>query len=359
MKNDILEKFIGYQTISTVDVMKKIDKNAICLLYIVDDNNRLVGCLTDGDIRRWIIKTGNLTGTASQMMNPSPRFLYEKDAEKCQDLMNREKIYSVPIVDASKRIIDIKVKNGWKPFDIGDHNSSLSDTPIIIMAGGKGTRLYPYTKVLPKPLIPIREVPILERIFDRFYHFGVKKFYLTVNYKKEMIKSYFSDINPPYAIQYIEEENPAGTAGSICLIREKFTKPVLIANCDSLIEADYGKIVRHHRESGNDMTIISSVKNAVIPYGVLHSKEDGIVTRMEEKPQFSYIINTGMYIVNPEFLDWIPENRVFHMTDLADIMLQEGKKVGMYPVSENSFLDMGEFEEMKKMEERIQGSHTE
>lgn len=357
MKYSILEKFIGHKDISIVDVMKKIDMNAICLLYIVDDDNRLIGCLTDGDIRRWIIKTGNLSGTAFQMMNRSPKYLYEQDIEKCQDLMEKEKIYSVPIVDSLKRILDIKVRAGWKPFDIGNVNTCLSGTPIIIMAGGKGTRLYPYTKILPKPLIPIKDIPILERIFERFYQYGAKEFYLTVNYKKEMIRSYFSDINPPYKIHFVEEKNPSGTAGSICLIRDKFNQPVIITNCDTLIDADYRKLMKHHEESQNDMTIISSIKNTTIPYGVLHSKEDGIITSMEEKPKLSYIINTGMYIVEPECLGWIPENKVFHMTDLAEKMMQEKKRVGMYPISENAFLDMGEFEEMKKMEKRIQEGH--
>lgn len=214
--------------------------------------------------------------------------------------------------------------------------------------------MYPYTKILPKPLIPIGDVPILERIIDKFFQNGIKEIFLTLNYKKEMIKSYFADLNLPYNLHYIEELEPLGTAGSIRLIHQKIDKPFIVTNCDVLIQAKYGDIYHYHEIYGNDMTIVSSLKNTSIPYGVLHSGERGIVTSIEEKPKLSYFINTGMYIVNPEYLDWIPEGRVFHMTELAEMMIRKGKKVGMYPISENSFLDMGELEEMKKMEERVE-----
>ena len=221
------------------------------------------------------------------------------------------------------------------------------------MAGGKGTRLYPYTKILPKPLVPIGEIPILERILNQFHRFGSDSFTIVLNYKKDMIKAYFADQNLPYKLYFIDENDPLGTAGGIRLIKRKFDVPIIITNCDILIRTDYNKVLEHHLESKNDMTIVSSLRTTVIPYGVIHSKEQGIVERMEEKPKISNFINTGMYILNPEYVKWIPENEVFHMTDLADKMIKSGKRVGMYPISETAFLDMGEFEEMKKMEERL------
>lgn len=221
------------------------------------------------------------------------------------------------------------------------------------MAGGEGTRLYPYTKILPKPLIPIGDVPIVERIINKFVNFGAVDFYITLNYKKGMIKSYFSDLSPDYSVKYVEEERPLGTAGSLKLISEKFEKPIFVTNCDILINADYANIYKYHRESGNIMTIVTALKNIVVPYGVLKARSQGIVTSMEEKPRLSYFVNTGMYVLNPEVISMIPEDKFFHMTDLADNLLKEGLQVGMYPVSEDSFLDMGEFEEMKRMEEKL------
>lgn len=343
-----------------IESMKQLDETARGILFVVDDNNRLSGCLTDGDIRRWILKTGDLSSKILSIMNKKPLFVFEADAENAHQMMKRYRISSLPILSWDRSIKDILFEaNSENRKTPKDKKYSLQKIAVIVMAGGKGTRLYPYTKILPKPLIPVGDIPILERILNRFCEYGVKEFYLTVNYKKEMIKSYFMEGPRPYQIRYVEEAKPLGTAGSIRLIEEQFCEPVIITNCDTLIEADYGKIMEYHDMSENDMTIVASLKNTVIQYGVLHTKEYGIVTSLEEKPQLSYFINTGMYIVNPEFLEWIPKDRVFHMTELAEIMIESNKRVGIYPINENSFLDMGEFEEMKKMEERIERGKTE
>lgn len=357
MDKERLQKYIGTENLTVIEAMRKIDLNGKGILYIVDSYGRLSGSLTDGDIRRWLIKTGDLSETVEQMAFRNTKSLPVTEIQNNVSFMKKEQIRSVPIIDQEHRIVDIR----FNYEGIGDYKKGsgiLASVPVIIMAGGKGTRLYPYTKILPKPLIPIGDVPILERIMERFYHYGVKDFYLTVNYKKEMIKSYFADQKTPYSIHYAEEDEPLGTAGSIRLIEDTFSVPVIVTNCDILIEEDFEKVIEHHYKFGNDMTIISSLKNITIPYGVLHTKEEGIITSMEEKPQLSYFVNTGVYVVNPEFLEWIPKGRVFHMTDLAEKMICEGKSVGMYPISENSFLDMGEFEEMKKMEDRISNGYV-
>ncbi len=352
MSDEELKQYLGTEEITVVEAMQRIDANSAGILFITDAKGRLAGSLTDGDIRRWIIKTGKLDGRITQVMFRRPRYLLKEESGNAASYMEEQQITSVPVLDTKGKIVNI-ILAVKKENDKAEFRKTLRGTPVIIMAGGKGTRLYPYTKILPKPLIPIGGIPILERIFHRFYRYGVGDFYLTVNYKKEMIKSYFSELDIPYRIHYVEEDRPLGTAGSIKLIEESFDAPVIIANCDTLIEADYEEVLRFHKESGNDLTIVSSLKNITIPYGVLYSKEQGIVSSMEEKPMLSYFINTGMYIVNPEHILRIPDGTIYHMTDLADQLMSDGLKVGMYPISENSFLDMGEFEEMKKMEERI------
>jgi NDP-sugar pyrophosphorylase family protein len=234
-----------------------------------------------------------------------------------------------------------------------EQKKKVENVEVIIMAGGKGTRLYPYTKILPKPLIPIGDVPILERIINRFYDYGLTEYYLTINYKKEMIKSYFNEAHVPYHLHYIEEDKPLGTAGSIKLIDKKFTQPVIVTNCDILIEADYSEIYQKHIENGSAMTIVTALKHIEIPYGVVNGSEGGVITSMDEKPRHSYFVNTGMYVVNPEYFELIPDDTVYHMPQLADELIKQGKKVSMYPISEDSFLDMGELEEMKRMEEKL------
>ncbi len=345
--------YLEKEDVTVLDAMKKIDENAKGILYIVDDGGILTGSLTDGDIRRYIIHGGDLREKISGMLFRKTKFLYGEDRERAEAFMEDERINSVPIVDRCRKVVDVLFLE--RRTRAGAQSSqALAKVPVIVMAGGKGTRLQPYTKILPKPLIPVGDVPILERILDRFYRNGSRHFYITVNYKKGMIKSYFAEQEKPYEITFVEEDKPLGTAGSIRLVEVDFTGPVIVTNCDILIDAEYGKVVEFHKASGNDMTIVSSLKNISIPYGVLHAGEEGVIMSMEEKPQLSYFVNTGMYVVEPKFFERIPPNEVFHMTDLAELMIREGGRVGMYPIGENAFLDMGEFEEMKKMEERIE-----
>lgn len=353
MLHDELNKYIAQGDCTIVDAMRKINLNSSGLLYVVDEDNHLKGCLTDGDIRRWIIKNGNIEGIIDDAMNCNPSFLYENEKSAAKDKMSSERISSLAIIDDSCVVKEIVFRDELLQLDYISGFKDLSNTSVIIMAGGLGTRLYPYTKILPKPLIPIGDVPILERILSRFYEFGCTNFFLTVNYKKEMIKSYFSESRLPYSITFVEEPKLLGTAGSIHLIKETFNGPVVISNCDILIEANYSDILRFHVFSGNDMTIVSSLKNTEIPYGVIYLNDDGSIASLEEKPHYSNFINTGMYVVNPELLELIPSDKVFHMTDLTELLLKEKKRVGVYPIDENSFLDMGQFEEMKKMESRI------
>ncbi len=333
-----------------LDAMRMIDKNAYGFLYVVDDNDSLVGCLTDGNIRRWIINGGSLDAFVSCAMNPNPIYVTEDRRKDGMRIMREQQISTIAVVDVDGHIVDVLVAH---PKTKSQINNTLSNTPVVVMAGGKGTRLYPYTKILPKPLIPVGDIPILERIFERFCEYGVMKFYLTINYRKEMIKSYFAELSSKYEISYIEEETPLGTAGSIRLINEIFNSPIIVTNCDILIEADYSDVMKHHINTGNDLTIVSSLKSTVIPYGVLRTTKDGLITSVEEKPELSHFVNTGMYILNPDYVDWIPEGTPSDMTDLISTMLQKSRRVGMYPISENSFLDMGEFSEMKRMEEQL------
>lgn len=352
MTDEKLKAFVTTSVASVVEAMGKIDKNAHGILFVVDDVGRLIGSVTDGDIRRWLIKTGDLKADVSIYMNASPKFLFESNSEKALDYMEEHAIKAVPILDSNKRLIDIVFADGAVRAE-KSKKGSLKNTAVIIMAGGKGTRLYPYTKILPKPLIPIGDVPILERIINKFCEYGISQYYLTVNYKKGMIRAYFTDMNPDYSIHYVEEEKPLGTAGSIRLITYEFDSPVIITNCDTLIDVDYGSLMEYHVSSRNVLTIVSALKNIVIPYGVMYPGEQGVVTSMEEKPKMSYFINTGLYILNPELIRKIPRDVMFHMTDLAELLLEEGYPVGMYPISEEAFLDMGELEEMKRMEQKL------
>lgn len=353
MVTDYIRNYIGKENLSVVDAMSQIDINARGILFIVDDENRLVGTLTDGDIRRWILNKGDLASPVYMAMNRVPKSLKSNERDIANQYMRDNQITAVPIVDEYNIIKDLIFLNADSFINTSGRINSLVGIPVIIMAGGKGTRLYPYTKILPKPLIPIGETPIVERIIGRFLLHGINRFYMTLNYKKGMIKSYFNDLEPEYRIEYIEEDKPLGTAGSIKLIDEKFNKPIFVTNCDALIMADYADIYEHHINSRNEITMVTALKNITIPYGVVNTGDNGELLTMEEKPKMSYFVNTGMYVVNPGVINEIPDDELFHMTNLIEKVMNNGGKVGTYPISEDSFLDMGEFDEMKRMEQKL------
>ena len=350
MEIKMLNKLTGNNSLTIVDAMGKIDQNSKGILFITDQKGVLQGALTDGDIRRWLMNSGEITASVTNAMNSSPIPLNEENKQDAFKIMKEKQITALPLTDYEKKVVDVVFLSDSEKTVV---KRKLKNIPVVVMAGGKGTRLYPYTKILPKPLVPIGDTPIVERIINYYTDFGMDKFYLTVNYKKNMIRSCFDDINRSYEITYVEEDKPLGTGGSIKLIDDEITSPFFITNCDALILADYYDIYQYHLKAGNDITMVSALKNYQVPYGVMHTGSNGILESMEEKPKLSYFINTGMYIINPSVIELIPDNVMFHMTNLVEKVMEKGGKVGTYPVSEDSFLDMGEFDEMKRMEEKL------
>ena len=221
------------------------------------------------------------------------------------------------------------------------------------MAGGLGSRLYPYTKILPKPLIPIVDTPISERIIQSFQKIGCKEFYMIINYKKNMIKAYFTDSDKNYNICFVEEKTPLGTGGGIRLLKGKIHNTFILTNCDILILEDVRKMIEHHKEQNNQVTMVCSLKNFEIPYGIVNFTEGGEISSFEEKPKMSFFTNTGYYILEPSIFQYIGENENIGMPDIITRMKDAGQKVGIYPISENAWLDMGQMDSMESMERKV------
>lgn len=326
--------------------IKKLDMTAKKILIVVE-KKLLLGTVTDGDIRRWILKNGDLNFEVENIMNKEPICLSLSEKYLAKQIMEENLIESIPIIGAKREVLDIVFWNDKLERSLQEHNKI--SVPVVIMAGGKGTRLYPYTKILPKPLIPIGDYSITERIIKKFTDCGCSEFYLTVNYKKNMIKAYFDELDKNYEISYVEEEKFLGTGGSLSLLRGKINKTFVVSNCDILVEANYVDILKYHRDNNNLITMVTSLKNYTIPYGIVKLGEHGQVIGTLEKPEYDYLVNTGFYVLEAETLKDVPDNTFFHITDLINKYIEEGKKVGTYPITEKSWLDMGEFKEMDRM----------
>ena len=262
--------------------------------------------------------------------------------------MRRMRAEVMPILDEQGELVDI-----WFWSDLFKTSEIIErekiSLPVVIMAGGKGTRLKPLTNVIPKPLIPIGDKTILEEIMNQFESIGCQKFYMSINYKSDMIRFYLDQLDHYYDIEFFEEPKPLGTIGSVSLLKGKITTPFFVSNCDIMIDQDLRDVYEYHQNNHNDLTIVTAVKSFKIPYGVIETGEDGLMTGLQEKPEQTYMINTGVYILNPELIDEIPEGEFFHITHLMEKIKKRDGRIGCFPVSEHAWRDMGEWPEYLKM----------
>ena len=343
-----LKKSIISPDLNIKQALKHMDDAAEKTLFMVDAQNGLLGSVTDGDIRRWILKGGSLTESVTLVMNKAPIFLKEGySKEEAKNIMVSNGIECIPIIDDEKKIISAI---WWVDFfDNAFKKYESINIPVVIMAGGEGTRLLPVTNVLPKALFPIGNKPIIELIIERFRSYGCMEFYVSVNYKANILKAYFNDFEHDYTINYLHEDQPLGTIGSLTLLKGVLKDTFCVSNCDILINADYSDILKFHRDNGNKITLIVSMKHYIIPYGICDIKEGGALKGIKEKPEYDFLVNTGSYLMEAEVLKDIPEKKRYHATDLINDYISKNKKIGVYPVSDKSWLDMGQWEEFQKM----------
>jgi dTDP-glucose pyrophosphorylase len=333
---------------SLLEAMKKMDTIGVKTL-LVFDADKFIGLLTIGDIQRAIIKGTNLSSSIFTILDKNKIYASIFDSQEViQNNMKTLRAECMPVLDQNNELVDVLF---WKDIFLNDDSNQREkiDLPVVIMAGGKGTRLKPLTNIIPKPLIPVGEKTILEEIMNQFETIGCTKFHMSVNYKYDMIEYYLSQLEHKYDISFFQEEKPLGTIGSVALLKGKITTPFFVSNCDILINQDYRDVYEYHISNKNDITIVTAIKTYTIPYGVIETEEGGIMTGLSEKPEFNYMINTGVYILNPELIDLIPEGEFFHITHLMEKVRKNGGKVGCFPVSNGAWRDMGEWPEYLKM----------
>jgi dTDP-glucose pyrophosphorylase len=326
-----------------------MDKQVTKLLFIVE-KGKFKGLISAGDIQRAILNNISLNSSVklairknNTVVNPST------PTEEVKKLMLEKRIECMPVVDAKSNLVKVYY---WEDFFVKKtvRNKKLNKVPVVIMAGGFGTRLKPLTNVLPKPLIPINEKSIIEVIMERFNMLGAHEFHISVNYKKELIQFYLAQNKiPRTTIQYVSEEKPLGTAGSLYLLKKKLKSTFFMTNCDILIDEDYNSIFEYHKKNKNIITLVACVKNYNIPYGTVEAGINGELIALKEKPELVFLINTGMYIIEPAALKYLDNGNFMHITTLMENIKADNGKVGVYPISEGSWHDIGEWPEYQKV----------
>lgn len=340
-----MNKYMVSSALNIKQILKVMDVNLINTVFVEKDGT-LLGVVSGGDIRRALLDDCPMSASVMNIMNPNPICIeFDCSEDKLKKLFVEKKISAIPIVDKGRVVKVIARSEILEPHL--DNYKKLS-LPVVIMAGGKGTRLDPFTRILPKPLIPIGDKPIIEIVMDEFSKHGMIDFHVSVNFKADMIKAYFNDGECCYNIDYLVEKKPLGTAGALHLLKAKFKSPFFVSNCDSIIKSEYSDIYNFHQAGSFDMTLVASMQHHVIPYGVCELADGGCLKTINEKPEYDLMINTGMYLLNPSVLDYIKMDTIFHMTDLIDELQKNGLKVGVFPVSEKSWIDMGQWREYKE-----------
>lgn len=311
-------------------------------LLVVHDNEKFISVLSIGDIQRAILGQHELHEKIKHILRSDISVC--KITDQPRDIKNQmleKRTEYMPILDDNDNLVDL-----WFWEDIFGDKVKRKDIklrlPVIIMAGGFGSRLKPLTNVLPKPLLPIDDKTIIEHIMDRFVDVGCNEFHISVNFKADLMKYYLNNLNNEnYQIHFFEEDEPLGTAGSMYLLKGKINSTFFVTNCDILIEQELEELYEYHQSSQNKITIVSAIKNYKIPYGTIKTGEAGQLVQLDEKPDLLFQINTGMYILEPEVLDYIPNNQFIHITDLIERLMSEKLKVGVFPITENSWIDIG------------------
>lgn len=336
------------------EAMVRLDRTAEKCLFIVDEQSLLVGTLTDGDVRRAILSGARLDERIAGRFSAKPAKVVDgpDSYSAALQLMKTRRIEVVPVVDVAGRVLRYVTWDDLISEPSKEARAPLA-VPVIIMAGGLGTRLEPFTKVLPKPLIPVHDKPIIEHIIDRFVAHGADDFRLTVNYKSRILKAYFEDQGPAYRLSFIDEPEPRGTAGSLQCLAGTVQGPLFVTNCDIIINADYRRILDHHCEHGHSITLVGSAVHYEIPYGTCVLTSNGSLAEIHEKPSYDFLVNTGMYVVDADVLGGMPETGIYHMTHLIADVIAAGRTVGVFPVSEDAWIDVGQWKEYARATERL------
>lgn len=344
---NIVEKHIIYYGQSVRDALIKLDEIApSSILFVVDEDRKLLGSLTDGDLRRGFIKGLGFENKLLDFVQSSPISIKHNQYDLNQlERFRKDLLKIIPIVDDNSVIVDVL------DFSL---RKTLIPADAILMAGGEGKRLRPLTENTPKPLLIVGDKPIIEYNIDRLINFGIKTINLSINYLGDQLVDYFKDgTSKGIEIKYVREDKPLGTIGSVLLVENFYNDDIIVMNSDLLTNIDFSDFFKTYKESNADMAVATTSYHVDVPYAVLEVEGDGTAVKsLKEKPRYTYYSNAGIYIMNKKLLKMIPENEFYDITDLMDRVLEMNLKLITYPIN-GYWLDVGKHEDFKKAQEDI------
>ncbi|ONH88635.1 MULTISPECIES: nucleotidyltransferase family protein [unclassified Thalassospira] len=342
MKKDFTSLLIS-KTATVMDAIKAIDAGGKQVAFVTAENNKLTGSVTDGDIRRGLLQGISLSDPVEKVMKTNPVHVKHDNWQKwfVLDLMKTDKVHQIPVIDDDGCIVSIS------SIDDLLEQPEPNNTWVVIMAGGLGTRLRPLTHDVPKPMLPVGGRPLLESIIRNFVAQGYRKFFLSVNYKADIVEKHFEDGTDFGAdIRYLHENKRLGTAGALSLLPERPDAPVIVMNGDLLTTVNFDHLLQFHNEHQAEATICGREYQQQVPYGVLKT-ENSYLTQIVEKPSTKYLVNSGIYVVSPDALELIPKNTYFDMPQLFELLLKQDKRTVVFPMHEY-WLDIGQFKDLEK-----------
>lgn len=327
-----------------LDAVKVIDSSSAKIAIVVDDKGRLLGTVTDYDVRQAVLSGKLMDAPARQIMNAAPKFApYNAAPDQLREIFNTMRVRQLPLVDEERKVVDLAILQDYLM------RSQKRSNPVLLMAGGLGTRLRPLTNDCPKPLLKIGSRPILEIILESFIESGFSNFFISVNYKAEMIRNYFGD-GSKYGvnISYLQENKRLGTAGALSLLPRKLTEPLIVMNGDLLTKVDFNQLLEFHEQHKAAATMCVREYKYQVPYGVVKFK-DWQIEALVEKPEYLEFVNAGVYVLNPEFYAGIKTDEYVDMTTLFDEQMEK-KKLLVFPIREY-WMDVGRMEDFAQAQE--------
>lgn len=350
--NDLLtgeKKLTSPPSISLMDALILLKKTGKKCIIIINKKKKLLGTLTDGDLRSLIISKKNLNQSIKKYYNNNPRYVEENkfNIEELRKEIIKDRLEVIPIVDSEKKVVDVLT---WdRAFQNKFTKKQKLNCEVVIMAGGEGVRLQPFTSILPKPLIPVQGKSIIEHIIEQFSNIGVDRFNVSLGYKNQTIKAFFKALKLKFKINFYSETKPLGTIGSLSLLNKKkfLNKTIFVSNCDILIKSNLLEILNFHETKKNDITIVAAAKNILIPYGVCQTYKDGTFKTILEKPSYSGLMNTGLYLINSSILNFFSRNKKIDINDLVLLAKKKKKKIGLFPIPDELWVDIGQWNEYK------------